>query len=780
MLNNELPPVIRFGVFDVDRQSGELRKQGVRVRLRDQAFQVLLLLLERPGEVVTRGELQSRLWLANTFVDFDRGLNKAVNRLREALGDSAESPRFIETLPKRGYRFIAPVEAGVARRQPDPPAIAPATDVNVPEPVLSAPAPVGAPPGGGWILAAALVVVAVAAASYELLSRRPRPAVEPARVVIADFDNRTGDAAFDDTLKQALTIDLEQSPAVRIVSDTQVMRTLGLMHRRADERLTAAVARDVCRRTNGRAVLAGSLTLLNSEYVLGLNAIDCDTGETVAREQVRRSRKEDILAAVDDAAVDLRRKLGESNSSIQHFDKHVHDMLTTSSIEAFEAYTSGERNVLTKAGWSAIPFFQRAIDLDPDFAYAHAAIGLVLGNIGDATRARAHTERAYELRDRVSEWERFLITAQYYERVTGQIEKIPPLCDLWIQAYPRDRTAHTLMARAYRELGRYPPALVENERARRLGENHPLDVEGWVTTAIQLDRMPEATTLAGQAVEQTPDRLPFRRALHRLGFLAGDVNEMAAQVAWAMRTPGAEALFVDQSDADAYVGRVAAAHERLQRGVAAAAENDVKGQAAVWLGVDAVREAMFGNVEEARRQARAALDFEDSLETRALAAMALARVGDAAQARELADKLNAERPLGTLVQNYWLPAIRAEIEIQAGNATGAVELLRAAEPYELADTRVPLLPAYLRGDAYLHVRDGRAATEFQKLLQRRGLVGPSALGVLAHVGLARAHALAGDMVNARREYESFLSLWAAADSTIPILTQAKAEYHAIK
>jgi DNA-binding winged helix-turn-helix (wHTH) protein/tetratricopeptide (TPR) repeat protein len=771
MLNNELPPVIRFGVFEVDRQSGELRKQGVRVRLRDQAFQVLLLLLERPAEVVTREDLQRRLWPADTFVDFDLGLNKAVNRLRETLGDSAESPRFIETLPKRGYRFIASVETGPTRRQPDP---------LVPEPVLSAPVPVRSPLGAWWILAAALVVVAVAAASYERLSRRPRTAVEPARVVLADFDNRTGDAAFDDTLRQALAIDLEQSPAVRIVSDAEVSRTLRLMQRRADERITAAVARDVCRRTNGRAVLAGSLALLNSEYVLGLNAIDCESGETLAREQMRRSRKEEILAAVDDAAVDLRRKLGESNSSIQRFDKHVHNTLTTSSLEAFEAYTSGERNVLRKGGWSAIPFFQRAIDLDPDFAYAHAAIGLVLGNIGDATRARAHTERAYELRDRVSEWERFLITAQYYERVTGQIEKIPPLCDLWIQAYPLDRTAHTLMARAYRELGRYSPAFVENEQARRLGENHPLDVDAWVTTAMQLDRVPEATTVVRHAVEQTPDRLPFRRALHRLGFLTGDVNEMAAQVAWAMRTPGAEALFVDQSDADAYVGRVAAARERLQRGVAAAAQNDVKGQAAVWLGVDAVREAMFGNVEEARRQARAALDFEDSWETRALAAMALACVGDAAQARELADKLNAERPLGTLVQNYWLRAIRAEIEIQAGNATGAVELLRAAEPYELADTRVPLLPAYLRGDAYLHARDRRAAAEFQKLLQHRGLVGPCALGVLAHVGLARAHARAGDTVNARREYESFLNLWAAADSTIPVLTQAKAEYHEMK
>jgi DNA-binding winged helix-turn-helix (wHTH) protein len=445
MLSDELP-VIRFGVFEVDRQSGELRKQGVKVRLRDQAFQVLLLLLERPAEVITREELQRRLWPADTFVDFDRGLNKAVNRLRETLGDSAESPRFIETLPKRGYRFIASVETGPPRRQPGPPAVSPAASAEVVEPVL--PPPVPARLRGWWIVGAA-VLVTIAAASYRVLPRQSRTAADPVRVVLADFDNRTGDAAFDDTLKQALTIDLEQSPAVRIVSDAEVTRTLRLMQRAPDERLTVAVARDVCRRVTGHAVLSGSVAILNSEYVLGLNAIDCESGEAVAREQMRTSRKEDVLAAVDAAAVDLRRKLGESTASIQHFDKHVHDMLTTPSLDAFQAYTSGERNVLTKGGWSAIGFFQRAIDLDPDFAYAHAAIGLVLGNMGDATRSRMHTERAYELRDRVSEWERFLITAQYYKRVTGEIEKIPPLCDLWIQAYPRDRTAHRLMVSAY-------------------------------------------------------------------------------------------------------------------------------------------------------------------------------------------------------------------------------------------------------------------------------------------------------------------------------------------
>src|SRR5262249_467755 len=349
--------------------------------------EVLLMLLERPGEVVTREELQRRLWPADTYVDFDRGLNKAVNRLREALGDSAESPRFIETLPKRGYRFIAGVE---------PSAIAGAdAGASAPEPEPASSGPARMRVHRPWIVGAALVVVAIAAASYVLLSRGLRAPTEPARVVLADFDNRTGDAAFDDTLKQALAIDLEQSPVVRVVSDDEIARPLQLMRRPPGDRITPDIARDVCRRTSGLAVLDGSLTLLSSEYVLSVNAIDCQTGETVARKQVRASRKEDVLAAVDDASADLRRKLGESSLSVQRLDSHIHSNLTTSSLEAFQAYTSGERDVLTKGGWSAIPFFQRAIDLDPDFAYAHASLGLVLGNLGDATRSRTHTERAY-------------------------------------------------------------------------------------------------------------------------------------------------------------------------------------------------------------------------------------------------------------------------------------------------------------------------------------------------------------------------------------------------
>jgi eukaryotic-like serine/threonine-protein kinase len=771
MPNDAPVPVVRFAVFEVDRRSGELRKRGVRISLRDQAFQVLSYLLERPGEVVTRDELQRRLWHADTFVDFDRGLNKAVNRLREALGDSADVPRFIETLPKRGYRFIAPIESVATAEAADAvlPVAAPTDDAVRPAHSLR------------WLVVAALVVTAgVVATSYALRSRHPQAPVEPVRVVLADFDNHTGDHAFDDTLKQALAIDLEQSPTVRVVSDDEVGRTLRLMHRRPDDPLTTTVARDVCRRSDGNAVLGGSLTMLNSEYVLGLNAIDCRTGEVVAREQIRAVRKEDVLGAVDDATVDLRRRLGESATSIPLLDKHVHEMLTTVSLDAFQAYTNAERKVQTNGGWSAIPLFEHAIDIDPDFAYAHAAVALVLGTLGESARSEAHAKRAYQLRDHVSEWERFFITVQYNDRVTGEIEKNLPECDLWIQAYPQERTAHNRLAVTYNQLGQPARALLELEQARRFGHEHPIDIDYWTGTATRLDRAQDAAALVRQVLERTPDRLPFRHDLYRASFVAGDVDGMAAQVEWARHALRADAILIDQSDTEAYFGRVQKGRALLEQAIAAALRNDFRGNAAVWSGVDAVRDALFGDVDEARRRARAALATEDGWETQALAAMALARAGFAADANDVAAKLSASRPAGTLVQNYWLPAIRAEIELRAGHAARAVDLLRSAEPYELADTRVPLLPAYVRGEAYLQARDGAAAAiEFRKLVDHRGAVGNSALGALARLGLARALRLVGDNSNARKEYELFLASWRDADSTLPVLAQAKFEYAVI-
>jgi DNA-binding winged helix-turn-helix (wHTH) protein/tetratricopeptide (TPR) repeat protein len=744
---------------------------------------VLIALLDRAGQVVTRDELQRRVWPADTFVDFDRGLNKAVNRLREALGDTADSPRFIETIPKRGYRFIAPVHHR--------PGLARATDASAP-PELSLPVSAEASNVGRsepssvehrsrpvrvWMAGAAVLLFGVAAAAYSLLAGRSRPIDQPARIVLADFENETGDPAFDHTVVQALAVDLQQSPVIQVVSDHEVRRTLALMRQPADQPLTMPIAQDVCRRTDGFSVLGGRLSLVGSEYVIGLEALECQTGEILTRRQLKVSRKEGVLEAIDTAAADLRRLVGEASDSIRRFDSRVHRTLTTASLDAFEAYTAGERNVLREGGWSAVPFFRRSIELDPEFAYAHAALGLVLGTFGEAEASRLHTEKAYQLRDRVSEWERLFITAQYHDRVTGDLDQMLTTCEVWVTTYPFDRTARNRFAAALNQFGQSQRAIAALEKAREIGRDHPLDVDAWAVTALRVNRAREALSLVERLVEQTPDRVPLRRTAYRIQFATDNSAAMAAQIDWAWHTPRAEVLIAEQAATDAFYGRVDRSRTSMQRAVAGAIRNDFKGNAAVWTALHAVREALLGNNEEARAHARAALALEESIDTRALAAVALVRAGDLETARQLADRMSAERPRGTLVQNYWVPVIRAQADLHDGVAQAAIEALRAAEQYELSDTRLPLLPAYVRGEAYLQARDGRrAAAEFQKLLEQHGAVGNNLLGPLARIGLARALALAGDRPGAKTQYEAFLEIWRGAEPEIPAMRQARAEY----
>jgi eukaryotic-like serine/threonine-protein kinase len=780
--------ITSFGVFEIDRRSGELRKGGVRVRLASQPFQVLLALLDRAGQVVTRDELQRRVWPADTFVDFDRGLNKAVNRLRDALGDTADSPRFIETIPKRGYRFIAPVQqrdAGSAPPTdvPDPPerlihvsADAAGDGRSESSSVLQRWRPVRL-----WMAGAAVLLFGVAAVAYTLLVGRSRPLDEPARIVLAEFENETGDAAFDHTVAQALAVNLQQSPVVQIVSDHEVRRTLALMRQPTDRPLTITIAHDVCRRTDGFAVLGGTLSLVGTEYVIGLEALECRTGEVLTRRQLKASRKEAVLDGIDTVAADVRRMLGEASDSVRRFDSRVHRTLTTGSLDAFEAYTAGERNVLRQGGWSAVPFFKRSIELDPEFAYAHAALGLILGTFGEVEASRLHTEKAYQLRDRVSEWERLFITAQYHDRVTGDLDQMLSTCEIWVATYPYDRTARNRLSAAFNQLGQAHRAIAELAKAREVGRDHPLDVDAWAATALRMNRAQDALPVVQRFVAQTPDRVPLRRTAYRLLFAAHDSAGMAAQVNWAANTPRAEILVAEQAATDAYYGRLTRSRIWIERAVAAALRNEFEGNAAVWTALHAVREALLGNNEEARAQARAAVALEEGADTRALASVALARAGDLDAARQLADRMSAELPRSTLVQNYWMPVIRAQADLHSRGAQAAIESLRAAEPYELSDTRLPLLPAYIRGEAYLRAGDGRrAAAEFQKLVEHHGAVGNSLLGPLARIGLARALALGGDASQARAQYQSLLELWRDADAGIPLVRQVRAEYRELQ
>ena len=764
---------IRFGAFEADLRMGELRKLGLKVRLQEQPFQILALLLERRGQLVTREEIQRKLWPAGTFVDFDHGLNKAMNRLREALGDSSESPRFIETVPKRGYRFVAPIDGSRAKSGDAFQASLPAAGME-PKPSTGI-STVSGQHARLWLSFWAAVLIAGATAAFFYL-RRPGILTERDTVVLADFDNRTADPAFDYALKEALEIDLQESPFLRILSDQQVADTLQLMVRKPDQRLTQDIARAVCQRTGSKAVLGGSLTSLGSEYVLGLAATSCETGETLAQEQVRADRKEEVLNRLDTAASGLRRKLGESLRSIQKYDKPIHEALTTASLEAFKTYANGERVVQRQGNIAAIAFFRRATELDPNFAYAHGALGLVLGGLGESNLSIDYTKKAYALRERVSEWEKFFISVQYYLRVTGEIEKALQIGQVWSRSYPRERTAHNRLAYAYGQVGQHERALIELQLARQVGGDNSIDIRDLARTYMALGRLPEAKALLKDASERNPEQSFFRQGEYLLSFLEGDVTQMNEQVDWAMRTPGAESLLLLHSDTEAYFGRLGRARALSQRVIESALHNDFKERAALLQSLEALREVEFGNKAAARGEIRSALGAAPGPDSRVLAALVSARLGDVSEAQKLADQLNSEFPFATLIQNYWLPTVRAEIELHTNNPGRAIELLRAVESYELSAAS-PMIPVYLRAEAYLAAKQGRAATtEFQALLRHIGIVGSNPLGALAHLGLARAYAVSGDTANARAAYQDFFTLWKDADTDLPILMQARAEY----
>src|SRR5215468_4256231 len=441
--------VLRFGTFEVDLRAGELRKQGVRIKLQEQPFHVLTLLIQKPGEVVTREELRNHNWSADTFVDFDNSLNTAINKLREALGDSAENPRFIETLPRRGYRFLAPV-SNDGRREPEIKAF-----------------------GHKIVLPATFAVLLMAAAIGGLYwrSSRARVLTEKDTIVLADFTNTTGDPVFDDTLKQGLRVQLEQSPFLNILSDQQVDEQLKLMARSAGERLTPELARDLCQRTGSKAALNSTISTLGSHYVLGLSALNCHNGDALATEQVEADSREHVLKALGDAATKMRQKLGESLASIEKYDAPM-EQATTASLEALQAYSIGLRTDDAKGQAAALPFYQRAVQLDPKFAMAYARLGHHYAVTGAPHLSAENVRKAYELRERVTERERLYIEAHYYRDVTGEQDKAASVWEVMQQTYPRAVEPYSNLAGFYGfRLGNYEKALEEAQEALRLDPN---------------------------------------------------------------------------------------------------------------------------------------------------------------------------------------------------------------------------------------------------------------------------------------------------------------------
>ena len=601
--------------------------------------------------------------------------------------------------------------------------------------------------------------------------------------MLADFDNKTGDPVFDDTLQQALSIQLEQSPFLNVLSDRKVRATLKLMNR-AGEPLSEDVGREICVRTGSKATLVGSIAASGHEYVIDLRAVSCDLANSIAKVQERAADKQGVLPALDKAAKQLRNKLGESLGSIDKYGIPLQEA-TTPSLDALRAYSMGLKTRMTKGSHAAIPFYQRAVEIDPNFAIAYNALAVAYRNGNDFQRDAENTRKAYQLRDRTSERERFAIQANYYLVVTGELDKAAQTYELWQARYPGDPRPVAGLGNVYSGLGNMEKYLEQARAVMRLEPNFYPVYEILASAYENLNRLDEAEEVLKQAEQQHLTVPPSLMDRYELAFLKGDRAEMTELAAALKKVPGLEdPLFAMLGDTEAWYGRFKNARELGHQAVEFAERNNDKETAAFYLAMQALSRVPAGNSLEARADAAAALKLSQSLNVKATAALALAQAGDVTAAKTLAAELDKAFPLSTGVQQNWLPTIEAAIALQAKEGQRAVHVLEKASAVELGTVEpvAYLCPAYVRGEAYLMVGDGQAAArEFHKFIDHYGTVSFFTWGALARLGLARAYALEAQTDPSAREkartaYQNFLTLWKDADPDIPIYQQAKAEY----
>jgi len=647
--------------------------------------------------------------------------------------------------------------------------------------------PTAEPPGSRWkiFLPVGLAALAlIAAGGLYLRSRATKtgttasPLTEKDTVVLADFTNSTGDPVFDGTLKQALAVDLEQSPFLNILSDRKVSETLKLMGRAPTDRITADVARELCLRTGSKAVIGGTISNLGSEYVVALDAVACNTGDNLAKERAEAASKEVVLKALDTAAAAIRPRLGESLASVQKFDVPVE--ATTPSLEALKAYSMGITTGRTKGNAEAIPFMKRAVELDPNFAMAYVGLAVEYSNLGQASLAVDYAKKAYDLRDRVSDREKYRISAFYFQFATGEVEKATEAYELWAKSYPRDMVPHGNMGVLYDSLGQYDKGIAEIETQLQLEPT----ITGYANLAgsyICLNRLNDARQTLHEAQQKNFDGLSIRSDVYLLAFLSGDTAEMDRQVAWAAGRPGEEDQMLNaHADTQAYYGHIEKARDLARRAADSAVRVDAKETGALWLVFEGLREAEVGDPASAREAVARGVALAPGRNVKLTAALALARSGETAQSRIMLDSIEKSEPTNTILKVLWFPLIEATIAMAQQAPDRAIVALEPSLPYELSNQGF-LYPPYLRGLAYLAERNGpAAAAEFQKLPNHSGIVMNFLLGSLSRLGLARAYAVSGDTAKAKAAYKDFLTLWSDADPDVPILKEAKAEYAKLK
>jgi tetratricopeptide (TPR) repeat protein len=637
--------------------------------------------------------------------------------------------------------------------------------------------------GRRWIAIAtvALVAVALGVGGWLYFARRAQAHMltEKDTIVLADFENKTGDAVFDDTLRQGLAVQLEQSPFLNVLSDQKVQDTLKLMGRSAGERVTPEIARDLCQRVGSKAYVSGAIAGLGNQYAVTLNLVNCQSGDSLAHEQETATGKEQVLKSLDEAATKLRRKAGETLSSVQKFDVPI-EQAATPSLEALKAYSLGMKIRSQKGFLEAIPFFRQAIEHDPNFASAYASLGSCYGNSGETELWTEYISKAYELRERASERERLRISNMHFH-VVGEREKELEAVKLWVQEYPRDKLAHDDLARTYEGMGQYESAVAEDAQAVRLDPDDGMAYGDLIRTEILANHLGEAKATYQQALDHKIDFPGLHENRYRIAFLENEAAEMDRQLAWAEGKPGVEADFLElASGTQEFYGRLNKARELRQRAIQSALASDRGESAALYEVEGASTEAEFGNSERARGDALAALATKSSMIVQLAAAMTLARAGDSTRAQAISGDVEKRFPGDTefRVHTFMLPIIRAAIELDRNNPARAIELL---QPITALEPPYQIDAAYYRGLAYMLARQApEAAAEFQKVVDHRNVAGVGGQGAVAHLWLARAHVLQGDTAKARAAYQDFLTLWKDADPDVPILKEAKAEYAKLK
>jgi len=773
--SQKLRELYEFGPFRVDPEKEILLRAGEAVPLTPKTFQILLVLIRHNKEVVTKDDLMKEVW-PDTFVE-EANLSRNIFMLRKALGENPPAQRYILTVPGRGYRLAESVRLVSEQELSIIAAQRSKVEVQIAE-----------SKAWRWQAVAVILVLAASAVATWMFLHRPEVLTEKDTVILGEFTNSTGDPVFDSTLRQGLTVQLEQSPFLSLVSEQRIHHILQLMGKTGNAPLTEETARQVCARTGSAVVIEASIAPLGNHYVLGLRAASCRSGDALDAEQEQASRKEDVLNALTAMATKFRRRMGESATTLNQHDRPLAEA-TTPSLEALAAYSQGLKIHFTNGATAALPFFKRAVEIDPEFAMAHAYLGRVYANLDESDLSSESIRRAWKLRDRVSDRENFAIDTRYEALVTGNLEKTREISEAWTRTYPRDPHPYLGLANYYQATGQYEKAAAESMRAIEADPDFSIGYSALAAENIDLDRLEEAENTLERVRKRGLEIDEFIMVDYDLASLKHDEVAMQRAVARAHeRSVGDNWISAREASALAYAGRLRQAGSMTLRAVDEALQAEQVERAGLWQAAAAVREALFGNRPEAIGRANAALKLCKDREVEYGAALTFALSAQPGKAEQLAQDLARRFPEDTSVQFSYLPVVRAELALNRKEPAKALEILEAAAPNELGVPRSSihalfgaLYPAYWRGEAYLmEGRDAEAAVEYRKILDHNGIVVNDPIGAVARLRLGRAYALSGDKLKAISAYQNFLALWKDADPDVPVLKQAKAELAALK